>query len=204
MRTHIVKLLTHPDHAWVDIRTEEDQQPRHYLPHVLLWALLPSVCLYIGVTWFGWSLAGEERVRLSPVSALQLSVLLYLTTLIGTLLMGGFIRWMSRAFEARPTLNQCIGFAAYTATPYFMAGVTGLYPSRWLAVAALIVAGAYATYLLFVGLPKFMRLTQDRGFLYAASVWGVGVLVLVTILVSMILFWLNGLTPEYMRPLTVP
>ena len=36
--------------------------------------------------------------------------------------------------------------------------------------------------------------------LFAACVWGVGLLVLVTILVSMILFWFNGLMPEYVRP----
>jgi hypothetical protein len=204
MKTHFIQLLTHPNHAWTDIRTEEEQQPRHYLAHLLLWALVPSVCLFIGLTWVGWSLAETDRVKLSGASALQLSILLYLAILIGTTIMGGFIRWMSRSFEARPTLNQCIGFAAYTATPYFMAGITGLYPSRWLAVAALGVAGAYATYLLFVGLPKFMRIIQNRGLLYAVSVWGVGVLVLVTILVSMILFWLNVMEPTYLRPTTLP
>jgi len=204
MKAHLVKLLTHPDYAWVDIRQEEERQPRHYLPHLLLWALLPALCLFIGVTWTGWSLAEGDRVRVSVASGLQLGVLLYVTTLLGTLIMGAFIRWMSRTFDARPTLNQCIGFVAYTTTPYFLAGITGLYPSRWLAVAALIVAGAYATYLLFVGLPKFMRLTQDKGFLYAASVWGVGLLVLVTILVNMILFWFNVLEPEYLRPATLP
>jgi hypothetical protein len=203
MKAHFVKLLTQPDYAWADIRSEEEKQPRHYLPHLLLWALLPSVCLFIGVTLFGWSMTGEERVRLNPASALQLCVLLYLATLVGTLLMGGFIRWMSRTFDARPTLNQCIGFAAYTATPYFIAGITGLYPSRWLAVAALLASSAYASFLLFVGLPKFMRLNQDQGLLYSASVWGVGLLVLVTILVGMILLWFNGLNPEYLRS-TVP
>jgi hypothetical protein len=199
MTAHFIKLFTHPEHAWRDIRQDEEQQPRHYLVHLLLLALIPVVSLYLGTTLVGWSLAKGEDVHLSTASALQLGVLLYFSILIGTLLMGGFIRWMSRTFEARPSLNQCIGFAAYTATPFFVAGLAGLYPSRWLAITVLGLAGAYSTFLLFVGITTFMRLRDGEGFLYATAVWGVGLLVLVTTLVEMILIWFNHLKPEYLR-----
>ncbi|UZE03795.1 Yip1 family protein [Pseudomonas corrugata] len=199
MSASFVKLLTHPEFAWQDIRQEEQTHPRHYLGHLLLLALIPAACLFLGTTWTGWSLADNETVRLTAPSALQLCVLLYLTIVVGVALIGLFIRWMSRTFEARPTLNQCIGFAAYTATPYFLAGLCGVYPSRWLAVAVLLVASAYSTYLLFIGLPKFMSLKKEQGLLYSASVWGVGLLVLVTMLVEMILLWFNVLQPEYLR-----
>ncbi|MCG6575802.1 YIP1 family protein [Pseudomonas sp. AF32] len=199
MSAPFVKLFTHPEFAWKDIREQEQAHPTHYLGHLLLLALIPTVCLFIGTTWTGWSLAENETVRLNSASAFQLCVLLYLTIVAGVVLMGLFIRWMSRTFEARPTLNQCIGFAAYTATPYFLAGLLGLYPNRWLAAVVLLAASAYATFLLFVGLPKFMNLKKEQGLLYSASVWGVGLLVLVTILVEMILFWFNVLQPEYLR-----
>ena len=89
------------------------------------------------------------------------------------------------------------GFIAYTATPLFIAGIAGLYPSRWLAVAVLLLAGAYSTFLLFVGVPVFMRLKQEQSFLYASSIWAVGLLVMVNVLVSVILHWHLYLTPEY-------
>lgn len=162
MSAPFVKLFTHPDFAWTDIREQEQAHPRHYLAHLLLLALIPAVCLFIGTTWTGWSLAENETVRLSRASAFQLCVLLYLTIVVGVALMGLFIRWMSRSFDVRPTVNQCIGFAAYTATPYFLAGIFGLYPNRWLAVAVLLLASAYSTFLLFVGLPKFMSLRKNR------------------------------------------
>jgi hypothetical protein len=202
MNAHFIKLFTQPEHAWRDIREDEEQHPKQYLVHLLLMALIPSISLYTGTTQVGWSLAAGEEVRLSAGSALQLCVLLYVTILVGTLVMGTFIRWMSRTFEARPTLNQCIGFAAYTATPFFIAGLASLYPSRWLAIAALGLAGLYATYLLFVGITTFMRLDEGQGFLYAAAAWGVGLLVLVTSLVEMILVWYNYLNPEYLREVT--
>jgi hypothetical protein len=199
MSAPIVKLFTQPNFAWTDIRREEEAHPRHYLAHLLVLALIPAVCLFIGTTYVGWSLAVGEIVKLSSASALQLSVLLYVTMVLGVAIIGGFIRWMSRTFDARPSLNQCIGFAAYTVTPFFIAGIAGLYPSRWLAVLVLGAAALYSTFLLFVGLPTFMHERKEQGLLYAASVWGVALLVLVTILVSMILLWFNVLTPEYLR-----
>jgi hypothetical protein len=63
-----------------------------------------------------------------------------------------------------------------------------------------LAASAYASVLLFGGLQTFLRLRKEQAMLFAACVWGVGLLVLVTILVSMILFWFNGLMPEYVRP----
>ncbi|MFJ4144038.1 Yip1 family protein [Pseudomonas sp. NPDC089734] len=199
MNAPLIKLFTQPRQAWREIREREEQVPRQYLPHLVWLALIPVICLYIGTTQVGWSLAEGERVWLSNKSALQLCALLYVAMLIGTLIMGGFIRWMSRSFEARPTLNQCIGFATYTTTPFFMAGLAGLYPSRWLAILALGLAGLYSTLLLFVGISTFMRLPEGKAPLYAAAVWAVGLLVLVTILVSAILLWYNALMPEYVR-----
>lgn len=200
MTSHLLKLFTHPDDAWLEIRHDEEAHPRQYLAPLLLMPLIPVICLYIGITLVGWSLAGEARVRLDNTSALQLCSLLYLTMVLGIALMGGFVRWMSRTFEARPSLNQCIGFITYTATPFFVAGLSGLYPNRWLAVGVLGLAGLYATFLLVSGLPTFMRVRKEDGLLYAASVWGVGLLVLVTLLVEMILVWSNYLSPEYLRP----
>ena len=199
MHANFYTLITRPDRAWTEIRQDEDRNSANYLPYLLLAALLPAVCLFIGTHWVGWSLVDRERVRLEMGSALQLSVLLYFSILIGTFIMGFFLRYMSRTFDARPTFNQCIGFIAYTCTPFFLAGLAGLYPSRWLAIAVLLIACTHATFLLYVGLPRFMRINQNQGFLYASSMWGVALLALVTILVSMILFWTFYLSPDYER-----
>ncbi|XBG31828.1 Yip1 family protein [Pseudomonas sp. 13.2] len=200
MNSPLFKLFTHPADAWLDIRRAEEDNPQQYLPRLLALALIPAVCLFVGTTTFGWSLAAEERVRLSIGSAAQLAGLLYTTTVIGVMLLGVMIRWMSRGFNTQPSLNQCIGFAAYCATPWFFAGVVGLMPIRWLAFTALMAASVYASVLLYGGLQTFMRLKKEQALLFATCVWGVGLLLLVTILVAMILFWFNGLMPEYVRP----
>ena len=112
MNSPLLKLFTHPSDAWIEIRRAEEDHPQQYLPRLLVLALIPALCLFVGTTTLGWSLAGDERVRLSMGSAAQLSGLLYATTVVGVMLMGVMIRWMSRGFDAQPSLNQCIGFAA--------------------------------------------------------------------------------------------
>lgn len=199
MTPEFISLFTRPDRAWETIRQKEDAHSLHYLMHLLLLALVPAVCLFIGVTIVGWSLVDEERVRLDSVSAFQLCLLLYLAIVIGTVIMGFFVRWMARAFDARPNLNQCIGFIAYVITPFLLAGLTGLYPNRWFAAVVLLIAGIYSTYLLFTGLPAFMRQRSSQSFLYAASIWGVALLTLVTVMVTTILYWNLSLAPTYER-----
>ena len=199
MTPEFISLFTRPDRAWETIRQKEDAHSLHYLMHLLLLALVPAECLFIGVTIVGWSLVDEERVRLDTASALQLCLLLYLAIVIGTVIMGFFVRWMARVFDVRPNLNQCIGFIAYVITPFLLAGLTGLYPNRWFAAIVLLIAGIYSTYLLFTGLPAFMRQRSSQSFLYAASIWGVALLTLVTVMVTTILYWNLSLAPTYER-----
>jgi hypothetical protein len=199
MYANVYTLITRPDKAWAAIRQDEERNGASYLPYLLLFALLPALCMFVGTYWVGWSLVDQERIRLNLPSAFQLSVLLYLALVIGTAIMGFFLRWMSRTFDARPTLNQCIGFMAYTCTPFFLAGIGALYPTRWVAIAVLLIAGAHASYLLFIGLPRFMRISQSQGALYAVSTWAIAALVVVSIMVSMVVFWSYTLQPTYER-----
>lgn len=186
MTLHALQLISHPEQTWQEIRQDEDHNSLHYLPHLLLLSLIPAVSLFIGSTFVGWSLDGE-RARLDIPSALQLSVLLYLAILAGTALLGWFVHYLSRNFEARPILNQSIAFVAYTITPLLFLGLAGLYPNRWL----LIMPGlTHWTHLLFVGLPAFMRFSQPtRSPLYAIPIWGVGLLILASVLLAVLLFW---------------
>ncbi|WP_313498294.1 Yip1 family protein [Stutzerimonas nitrititolerans] len=199
MTPDFISLFTRPDRAWTSIRQKEDANSLHYLMHLLLLALIPGVCLFIGITYVGWSLVDEERVRLAADSAFQLCLFLYITMVLGTVIMGLFVHWMARSFDVRPSLNLCIGFIAYTITPFFVAGIAGLYPNRWFAAIVILLAGLYSTYLLFTGLPAFMRQRSSQSFLYASSIWGVALLVIVTVLVSMILFWSFFMEPTYTR-----
>lgn len=195
-----IALFSRPERAWHDITRREQEHPAQYLGHLLLFSLVPAVSLFIGTRLTGWTLADGEQVRLDNLAAFQLCALLYLTILIGTLIMGACIRGIAYTFERKPSLHQCIAFTAYLITPFLVAGLVALYPSRPLAIVALGLASLYSTFLLYVGFPIYMHTRQSKGFFFASAIWGIGLLVLVTVLVSMILFWNLELQPGYLRP----
>lgn len=194
---HVWGLFTHPDQEWQEIRGDKETISHMYLSHVLILAAIPVVSAYIGTTRVGWSVAGGEAVRLTESSALQMTVLSYLAMLAGIAAMGAFIHWMSRTYDAKPTLTDSIVFAAYCATPLFIGGLAALYPNLWLAMAVGTAAVCYTAYLLYVGIPTFMNIPKEEGFMFSSSVLAVGLVVLVAMMAISVVLWGFGIGPVY-------
>lgn len=197
MINHVWGLFTHPYQEWQEIRGEEESISHMYLTHVLLLAAIPAVSAFIGTTQVGWSIGSGDAVKLTESSALQMTILSYLAMLAGVAVMGAFIHWMARTYDANPTLEQCIVFAAYNATPLFVGGLAALYPNLWLGMAVGTAAVCYTVYLLYVGLPTFMNIPKDEGFLFSSSVLAVGLVVLVAMIAISVILWGFGAGPVY-------
>ncbi|KQQ56835.1 hypothetical protein ASF84_06590 [Pseudomonas sp. Leaf127] len=197
MINHVWGLFTHPEREWQQIR-KEDESIRHiYLTHTLLLAAIAPLCAYIGTTQVGWTLDERPPVLLTQVSALRMALLSYLTLLAGVGIMGGFIHWMARTYGARPSLARCIAFATYTATPLFIGGLAALYPHLWLGVLAGAAAIGYTVYLLYTGLPPFMNVSAEEGFMFSSAILSVGLVVLVAIMAFTVVLWGLGAGPQY-------
>ncbi|MGX5218768.1 MULTISPECIES: Yip1 family protein [Pseudomonas] len=194
---HVWGLFTHPDQEWQEIRGEEESISHMYLTHVLVLAAIPAVSAYIGTTQVGWSIGQREPVMLTESSALYLTILSYIAMLAGVAVMGAFIHWMARTYDATPSLTRCVVFAAYTATPLFIGGLAALYPHMWLGMVLGTVAICYTVYLLYVGIPTFMSIPEDEGFMFSSSVLAVGLVVLVAMIAASVIFWGLGIGPEY-------
>ena len=199
MINHVWGLFAHPGQEWQEITGEERNVGHLHLGEVLVLAAIPAISAFIGTTQVGWSIGGGEAVKLTESSALQLTLMSYLAMLAGVAVMGGFIHWMSRTYDANPTLVQCIVFAAYTATPLFVGGLAALYPHIWLGMVVGTAAICYTTYLLYVGLPTFMNIPSDEGFLFSSSILAVGLVVLVAIIALSVIMWGMGVGPIYVR-----
>lgn len=197
MINHVWGLFTHPDQEWQEIRGEKESISHMYLSHVLILAAIPVVSAYIGTTQIGWSVAGGEAVRLTQASALQMTVLSYLAMLAGIAVMGSFIHWMARTYDATPSLSDSVVFAAYCASPLFIGGLAALYPSLWLAMGVGTVAVCYTAYLLYVGIPAFMNIPKEEGFMFSSSVLAVGLVVLVAMMATSVVLWGVGIGPVY-------
>jgi len=194
---HVWGLFTHPDQEWQEIRGEEESISHMYLTHVLILAAIPVISAYIGTTQVGWTIGNGAPVKLTEASALQMTFMSYLAMLAGVAVMGAFIHWMARTYDASPTLAQCVVFAAYTATPLFVGGLAALYPNLWLAMCIGTAAICYTVYLLYVGIPTFMNIPEDEGFLFSSSVLAVGLVVLVAMMAMSVILWGFGVGPVY-------
>ena len=199
MLQNVVGLFTNPDRAWRTIKGEETVIGPLYLVHVLVLAAIPAISAYIGTTQVGWTIGTLEPVRLTQASALQMTFLTWLAMLAGVAVMGAFIHWMSRTYDSSPTLSDCVVFAAYTATPLFLAGLAALYPNLWLAMFVGTAAICYTVFLLYQGIPIFMDIPQDEGFLFSSSILAVGLVVLVGMMATAVIFWGLGIGPIYLR-----
>jgi len=197
MISHVAGLFSHPLQEWREIRDTPEGVSHLYFAHVLFLALIPPVSMYIGTTKVGWTIGDGAPVMLTESSALLMSVLTYLALLAGVAVMGAFINWMSRTYDSAPGLARCIVFAAYTATPLFVAGLCALYPNVILIMFAGIGAIAYTVYLLYSGIPIFMKIPEDEGFIYASSILTIGLVMLVSLMAITVLIWSFGFGPVY-------
>ncbi|GFM64828.1 YIP1 family protein [Pseudomonas cichorii] len=194
---HVWGLFTHPDREWRQIRGEEESIGHMYLTHTLILAAIPAVSAYIGTTQIGWAIGDSPPVMLTHGSAIGMTLMSYISMLLGVAVMGGFIHWMARTYDATPTLAQCVAFATYTATPLFIGGLAALYPHMWLGMLVGTAAICYTVYLLYVGLPTFMDIPEEEGFMFSSSVLAVGLVVLVAIMAFTVVLWGVGVGPEY-------
>lgn len=197
MISHVAGLFTHPQQEWKEISETEESVSHLYFAHVLLLALIPPVSMFIGTTKVGWTIGNGAPVMLTESSAMTMSVLTYLALLAGVGVIGAFIDWMSRTYDSTPGLGRCIVFAAYTATPLFVAGLVALYPNIILIMLVGIGAVFYTVYLLYSGLPIFMKIPEDEGFVYASSILTIGLVMFVALMAISVLIWSFGFGPAY-------
>ncbi|MGI0116850.1 Yip1 family protein [Zooshikella sp. RANM57] len=192
---HVFGLIIHPQQEWLKIRQESTSIPRIYLTYIILLAAIPILCNYIGTTQIGWYFNQDKVIKLSANNAAMIAIMGYFALLGGVFVVGLLIHWLSQTYSAATSLAQCVVFSAYTATPLFVLGVTGLYPAIWVYLIAGITAAAYTTYLLYAGLPIVMNIPKEQGFFFASSVLCVGLVAFVSLLVIAVLLLATGLGP---------
>jgi|TARA_B110000879_G_C11172576_1_gene514321 hypothetical protein len=189
-------LFTGATKAWQRIANSEDNSVKIFLLHTVLLALIPPACWYYGVTHYGWTV-GEQVMRITPASAAPMCVMFYFASVAGVLFLSAMVRWMSTTYASEVSLNRSLTLISYTATPFFFAGVIGVYPLLWLDIATGIFVAFYCIYLLYSGVSPIMRLNQQHSFLYASAVFALSLIMFVGLLTITVLFWEYAAHPEY-------
>lgn len=198
---HTLGIMLHPDREWKAIRNERHSFAQVFLSHVPILALIPCLSMYFGVTQVGWSIGDGDPVKLTSQSALMLCVLTYFAMMAGVLVLGEFINWMSKTYgvsdNAERRHYEGTALAVYITTPVFLAGIVGLYPDPVIYSVVHILAGAYAVYLIYEGIPILMNIEKEQAFMYASSVVTIGLIMLVMVRVGSVIVWGLGVGPVY-------
>jgi hypothetical protein len=174
----------------------EESISHMYLTHTLILAAIPAVSAFIGTTQVGWVIGNRAPVMLTQESAIWMTIMSYLAMLGGVAVMGAFIHWMARTYDANPSMARCVAFATYTATPLFIGGLAALYPHMWLGiVSARRPSATRCTCCMWAADVHEHR--PDEGFLFSSSVLAVGLVVLVAIMAFTVIVWGLGVGPIY-------
>ncbi len=193
---HLWGLYAHPVEEWHTI-DQRHESFKYSMSHIMIIALIPSICAYFSVTEMGWSVGVGERLRMTAESAMFVSVGMYFALIAGVFMLAYLAHWMAHTFGAEPTYTQTLELAAYTATPLFMAGFGALYPEIWFVMMVGLGGLTYSVYLLYAGVPILMHIPEERGFIYSSSVVTCGLILLVCIMTAFAMFWSSGFAPAF-------
>lgn len=193
---HMFGLMYNPKEEWDSIKKENHSLGHIYLTHLVILAAIPPFALFLGVTQFGWSFVGKEYYYLTMESALPLAIAFYAALLVGMFFMAYTTYWMEKTFGAEASLERCLLFTTFTSTPMFLSGLIGLIPILWLDVFVVMAAVTYTVYLLYAGVPIFMNIPEERGFIFASSILTCGLCALVGMMASTVIIWSMGFNPQ--------
>lgn len=170
----VKNLLTHPGPTWDAIDTEPATIGGLYRGYVMPLAAIPAVCTAIGLIVFGLGGLFGISIRLSPVWVIVQMVVSYALGLAMVYVMALIIEALAPNFGGTKDRIQAFKVAAYAPTASWVAGVFGLLPALGLLT---LVGALYSLYLLFRGLPKLMKIPEEKALPYFVVVLVVAIVV---------------------------
>ncbi len=188
-------ILTKPNETWDAIDAETTEIPELYKTYVAPLAAIPAVCGAIGILGLGGIHMFGIHVRPSFAGVITEMVVNYVLTLVGVYILAMVIDQLAPQFGAARGRTQAFKLAAYSGTALWVAGVFRLLPGAgWL---LMLLGGLYTLYLMYLGLPKLMKVEPDRTMPYLA------VSVVVTVAITLLLGMLSRCFVDIGGPLSI-
>lgn len=178
---HFSHIFYEPKHCLEDA-DREPAKITDIMLHIAFLSLIPTVCAYIASVHIGWDLGIGTPFFMAQDQAVILSLAAYLSFNIGVYGLGYSICWLAKTFDVHPNPLHCTELAVFTSLPLFALGFVALYPVLYINVAVGMLAIAAAVYLLYIGVPIFMHIPEEEGFVYSTWVVTIGLVMLVVFL----------------------
>lgn len=153
-------MLTRPQATWAEVAVEPVQVSDLYLGYVLPLAAIPALCGFLGIYIFGGFQIASIGVR-PPLSGAATEALAgYGLTLVLTYVLAIVIDLLAPRFGGVADRTQAFKLVAYSGSGLWLAGILAIYPA--LGIPATMLGALYSLYLLYLGLPRLMRIEEGR------------------------------------------
>jgi hypothetical protein len=181
----IKALLLTPAAEWARIDEEPASVGGLYTGYIMMLAAIRPVCAALGGLAFGYGFSFiSYQPLLGPV--LVAAVVEYALSLVGVYVIGLIIDALAPNFDAQKNPIQAFKVAVYSSTAAWVAGVFWIIPNL-APIGGLL--GLYSFYLLYLGLPRLMKVPEAKALGYTVATVGVvvlGYLIMVVIAGSVI------------------
>jgi hypothetical protein len=171
-------ILLSPAAEWDKIDAESATVAGLYTGYVGILAAISTVAALIGSLVFGHGVLGFVY-RPPIVTAIVGAVVGYVLALVMVFILALVIDMLAPSFDGQKNQIQAFKVAAYSGTAGWVVGIVQIFPP--LAMLSLL-GSLYGLYILYLGLPKLMKVPQEKAIGFTV----------VTIIVAVVLFVVVG------------
>jgi hypothetical protein len=169
-------IILNPTVEWRSIGAETTTVAQLFTGYACILLAIPAVATLLQLMLFGHA---------SLLATIVISVLSYALSLLGVLVQGGIFNVLAPSFGGQKNFVQAMKLAIYPQTAVCVAGILDIVPALGIVVAA---AGIYGLYILWLGLPRLMKVPGEKAVGYvavsliSALVVNIGMAVLVVVI----------------------
>ena len=159
LQTRVANLLTKPADEWRVIASESATVEGLMRNYAAPLAAIPAIGIFIGYTIVGVSVPLLGTIRYGIVRGFVSACLAFVFALVGAWINAIVVEKLAPTFQSRGDTAQALKLVVYAMTPVWLAGILNLVPL--LGILG-IVAGLYAIYIFYLGLPVLMGTPADK------------------------------------------
>ncbi|HET6972194.1 MAG TPA: YIP1 family protein, partial [Phenylobacterium sp.] len=167
-------ILMQPAATWDVIDSEPATIGGLYRSYIIPLAAIGPICQFLHNLLFGMGVPGLISIRISPIWLGVNLIVSYVFSLAIIYVFALIIDALAPTFGGTKNQIQAFKVAAYAPTAGWVAAVLLLVPM--LGILA-VLGGLYSLYLLYRGLPRLMKTTEDKALPYTALVVVAGLVV---------------------------
>jgi len=151
-------------------------------------SLIPTLSGYYATIYIGWDIGVGAPFMMPQDQTLLAAIAAFFVLNMAVYAYAYAIYWIAGNFDLKPKFIHCTELAILTSLPLFLLGFAALYPVLYVDVMIGFIAVAAAIYLLYLAVPIFMHIPEDKGYLFSTWIVSSGLVMMVVCLVGFVIF----------------